>query len=50
MQFTDRSWSVQPVAKATRAPNGMRWIAVDEIDGEAFPNVMRKVIAHGMKT
>jgi A/G-specific adenine glycosylase len=38
------------VAKATRAPNGMRWIAFDEIDGEAFPNVMRKVIAHGMKT
>ena len=25
---------------------GMRWIAADEIEGEAFPNVMRKVIAH----
>jgi A/G-specific adenine glycosylase len=34
--------------KGTRAPKGMRWISFDEIDGEAFPNVMRKVIAHGM--
>jgi A/G-specific adenine glycosylase len=34
------------VAQATRAPRGMRWIAADEIEGEAFPNVMRKVIAH----
>jgi A/G-specific adenine glycosylase len=36
------------VAKGTRAPKGMRWISFDEIDGEAFPNVMRKAIAHGM--
>jgi A/G-specific adenine glycosylase len=34
------------VPNSTRAPDGMRWIAADEIDGEAFPNVMRKVIAH----
>ncbi len=34
------------VAQATRAPKGMRWIATDEIEGEAFPNVMRKIIAH----
>jgi A/G-specific adenine glycosylase len=34
------------VAQATRAPKGMRWIAANEIEGEAFPNVMRKVIAH----
>jgi A/G-specific adenine glycosylase len=32
---------------STRAPKGMRFIAADEIEGEAFPNVMRKVIAHG---
>lgn len=32
--------------KNVRAPKGMRWIAQYEIDGEAFPNVMRKVIAH----
>ena len=34
------------VPNGTRAPKGMRWIAADEIEGEAFPNVMRKVIAH----
>ncbi len=32
--------------RSVRAPKGMRWIARQEIDGEAFPNVMRKVIAH----
>jgi len=36
--------------KGTRAPKGMRWIAFDEIEGEAFPNVMRKVIAHAMNS
>ncbi|MGV3634108.1 MAG: A/G-specific adenine glycosylase [Pseudorhodoplanes sp.] len=34
------------VPNSTRAPQGMRWIAADEIASEAFPNVMRKVIAH----
>ncbi len=34
------------VPNAARAPEGMRWIAAREIEGEAFPNVMRKVIAH----
>jgi A/G-specific adenine glycosylase len=34
--------------KTVRAPKGMRWIARDEIEGEAFPNVMRKVIAHAV--
>ena len=29
-------------------PQGMRWIAASEIAGEAFPNVMRKVIAHAL--
>jgi len=37
------------VPKGMRAPKGMRWIAFDEIEGEAFPNAMRKVIAQGMK-
>jgi A/G-specific adenine glycosylase len=37
------------VANGTRAPRGMRWIAAHEIDGEAFPNVMRKVIAHASR-
>ena len=36
------------VARATRAPEGARWIAASEIAGEAFPNVMRKVIAHAL--
>jgi A/G-specific adenine glycosylase len=31
--------------KNARAPEGMRFIPEEEIDGEAFPNVMRKVIA-----
>jgi len=34
------------VPNSTRAPKGTRWIAGGEIEGEAFPNVMRKVIAH----
>jgi A/G-specific adenine glycosylase len=32
-----------------RAPKGMRWAAVATLDGEALPNVMRKVIAHGLE-
>jgi A/G-specific adenine glycosylase len=35
------------VAIGTRAPKGMRFIAASEIESEAFPNIMRKVIAHG---
>ncbi|MFZ2069535.1 MAG: A/G-specific adenine glycosylase [Xanthobacteraceae bacterium] len=31
----------------TRAPAGMRWIAPQEIAGEALPSLMRKVLAHG---
>ena len=31
-----------------RAPKGMRWVAVATLAGEALPNVMRKVIAHGL--
>ena len=36
------------VANTARAPKSMRWITADEIEGEAFPNVMRKVIAHAL--
>jgi len=34
------------VAARTPAPDGMRWLPVAEIGGEAFPNLMRKVLAH----
>jgi len=36
------------VATSARPPDGMRWIAASEIEGEAFPNVMRNVIAHAL--
>ncbi|WP_298280283.1 A/G-specific adenine glycosylase [uncultured Bradyrhizobium sp.] len=36
------------VPPRTRAPEGMRWVPVATLDGEAFPNVMRKVVAHGL--
>ncbi|MCP1849325.1 A/G-specific adenine glycosylase [Bradyrhizobium sp. USDA 4518] len=36
------------VPPRSRAPDGMRWVPVATLDGEAFPNVMRKVIAHGL--
>jgi A/G-specific adenine glycosylase len=32
----------------TRAPEGARFVALAEIDGEALPNLMRKVVALGM--
>ena len=32
----------------TRAPAGMRWVAIATLKDEALPNVMRKVIAHGL--
>ncbi len=31
-----------------RAPEGMRWVPVATLEDEALPNVMRKVIAHGL--
>jgi A/G-specific adenine glycosylase len=34
--------------KGTSAPDGARWIALTEIADEAFPNVMRKVVAHAL--
>jgi A/G-specific adenine glycosylase len=36
------------VAAGTRAPKGMRWVPIATLAGEALPNVMRKVIAHGL--
>ncbi len=36
------------VPARTRAPEGMRWIKVAAIAEQAFPTVMRKVIAHGL--
>ncbi|OAF01723.1 A/G-specific adenine glycosylase [Bradyrhizobium centrolobii] len=32
----------------TRAPEGMRWVAIATLADEALPNVMRKVIAHAL--
>jgi A/G-specific adenine glycosylase len=34
------------VGARTRAPAGMRWVEAPDIAGEAFPNVMRKVLVH----
>ena len=34
------------VPKKTRAPKGMRFVALGALDEEALPSVMRKVIAH----
>jgi A/G-specific adenine glycosylase len=36
------------VAARTRAPDGMRWVPIATLKDEALPNVMRKVIAHGL--
>jgi A/G-specific adenine glycosylase len=38
------------VPTRTRAPEGMRWVALAALDGQAFPTLMRKVIAHGLET
>ncbi|MEA2930136.1 MAG: A/G-specific adenine glycosylase [Hyphomicrobiales bacterium] len=37
------------VPRCTKAPPGTDWLAVDEINGAAFPNVMRKVIARAIE-
>jgi A/G-specific adenine glycosylase len=37
---------VATVAAKTKAPDGMRWVVLAELHGEALPNVMRKVLAH----
>ena len=40
-------YTAQAPARA-RAPKGMRWVPIATLEGEALPNVMRKVIAHGL--
>ena len=37
------------VAAGTRAPRDMRWVPIATLADEALPNVMRKVIAHGLE-
>jgi A/G-specific adenine glycosylase len=36
------------VPRRTRPPEGMRWVQIATLAGEALPNVMRKVVAHGL--
>jgi A/G-specific adenine glycosylase len=36
------------VSARARAPRGMRWVPISALADEALPNVMRKVIAHGL--
>ena len=40
------SMSPRPAPAKTKAPAGMRWVALADLPGEALPNVMRKVVAH----
>ena len=37
------------VPRSTAAPDGCRWVRLGHLAGEALPNVMRKVIAHGLQ-
>jgi A/G-specific adenine glycosylase len=37
------------VAATTKAPAGMRWVALADVAGEALPNVMRKVLTHALE-
>jgi len=36
------------VSARARAPEGMRWVPISTLGDEALPNLMRKVIAHGL--
>jgi A/G-specific adenine glycosylase len=36
------------VAARTKPPEGTRWVPIDALKDEALPNVMRKVVAHGL--
>ncbi len=40
---------VSQVPARTRAPDGMRWVPIATLADEALPNVMRKVLAHGLE-
>ena len=37
------------VSARARAPKGMRWVPIATLEHEALPNLMRKVIAHGIE-
>jgi A/G-specific adenine glycosylase len=37
------------VSARARPPDGMRWVKIATLADEALPNVMRKVIAHGLE-
>ncbi len=39
---------VADVPQRTRAPKGARWVKIAALADEALPNVMRKVLAHGL--
>jgi A/G-specific adenine glycosylase len=39
---------VAEAVHGTPAPKGARWVRIDDLPGEALPNVMRKVLAHAM--
>jgi A/G-specific adenine glycosylase len=39
---------VATVPAKTGAPDGMRWVRIADLPTEALPNLMRKVIAHGL--
>jgi A/G-specific adenine glycosylase len=36
------------VPAETVAPTGTRWVPIEELAGEAFPTIMRKVLAHAL--
>jgi A/G-specific adenine glycosylase len=36
------------VTARTAMPDGMRWVPIARLKDEALPNLMRKVIAHGL--
>ncbi len=40
---------VAQVPRATPALKGARWVKLNDLAGEALPNVMRKVLAHALK-
>jgi A/G-specific adenine glycosylase len=40
---------ISQVPARTRAPEGSRWVAIATLTDEALPNVMRKVLAHGLE-
>jgi hypothetical protein len=37
---------VARLPKSAKPPDGMRWLAREEIAGAALPSLMRKVLAH----